>query len=465
MSGRRRVKIFPRKRLFNDFFKVDRYWVSYELYERGDGGADGPTKEDLTKEDPYAKDDKPEEKPEKGMSEYARRLNFERGDAVGVLLFNRDTRSVVLVEQFKLPTLIGRRRDEPTSQDGWIVEVMAGMIGANESAEEAAIRETEEETGYIVESPELICKFLSSPGGTSERIFLYFATVSDSRRKGKGKYGVADENIRVLQRNVNDLFEQLENGAIDDPKLAIAAYWLKGKMARVETLEPDTVRYEVVGRPGLIIGYKMGDIASVHGVDVWVNSENADMIMDRFIGRSVSAKIRGMGANKNGDSIVDDTIQESLRGLMGERANVDIGTVFVTESGMLGETNDVQRVFHVAAVKGGLGAGTQAKQEDLKSCVVQVLAEVEQANKSLLRRFSNNNLESVLIPLIGAGEGGLPTKTVAREIIPAAVDHFKSRKSPTIKEIYFLAFRLREKSACDTIFDEYCERNVLKRIP
>ena len=126
------------------------------------------------------------------------------------------------------------------------------------------------------------------------------------------------------------------------------------------------------------------------------------MIMDRFIGRSVSAKIRGMGANKNGDSIVDDTIQESLRGLMGERANVDIGTVFVTESGMLGETNDVQRIFHVAAVKGGLGAGTQAKEEDLKSCVVKVLAEVEQANKSLLRRFSNNNLESVLIPLIGA---------------------------------------------------------------
>jgi O-acetyl-ADP-ribose deacetylase (regulator of RNase III) len=70
----------------------------------------------------------------------------------------------------------------------------------------------------------------------------------------------------------------------------------------------------------------------------------------------------------------------------------------------------------------------------------------------------------VLIPLIGAGEGGLPTKTVTREIIPAAVDHFKSRKNPTIKEIYFLAFRLREKSACDTIFDEYCERNVLKRI-
>ena len=114
---------------------------------------------------------------------------------MGVLLFNIDTRSVVLVEQFKLPSLIGRRRDDPATQDGWITEVMAGMIGPGETAEHAAIRETEEKTGYVIENPELICKFLSSPGGTSERIFLYFAKVTDSRRPGKGKTGVGDEDI------------------------------------------------------------------------------------------------------------------------------------------------------------------------------------------------------------------------------------------------------------------------------
>ena len=132
-------------------------------------------------------------------------------------------------------------------------------------------------------------------------------------------------------------------------------------MARIETLDPDSVKYEVVGRPGLIVGYKMGDIKYVKGVDVWVNGENSDMTMDRFIGRSISARIRSMGANKKGGSIVDDTIQESLRGLMGERANVDIGTVFITESGMLRSTHDVQRIFHVAAVKGGLGEGVKAE--------------------------------------------------------------------------------------------------------
>jgi ADP-ribose pyrophosphatase len=150
-----------------------------------------------------------------------------------VLLFNTDTRSVVLVEQFKVPSLIGRRRDDPGIQDGWITEVMAGMIGPNETADDTAVRETLEETGYKLRDLELICKFLSSPGGTSERIFLYFAKVSDSARPEKGG-GIGDEDVRVFELSVNNLFDRLKNGKIDDPKLAIAAYWLQANMARFE---------------------------------------------------------------------------------------------------------------------------------------------------------------------------------------------------------------------------------------
>jgi nudix-type nucleoside diphosphatase (YffH/AdpP family) len=428
-----RIQIRNQERLLDAFFKIDKYDVSYEQY-------DGQ------------------------MSEYYPRLNFERGDAVGVLLFNVDTLEVVLVEQFKLPTLIGRRRDNPETPDGWVVEVMAGMIPRGEPAERTAIRETLEETGYEIEKPELICKFLSSPGGTSERIFLYFASVTDSKRPGKDKIGVGDENIRVLQLSVNKLFDQLKKGEIDDPKLAIAAYWLKDNMPRIESLPPSTVEYEVVGKPGLIIGYKTGDIKCVKGVDVWVNAEPSDMMMDRFIGRSVSARIRSMGANKKDGSIVDDTIQEGLRGLMGERANVDIGTVFITESGMLRKTNDVQRIFHVAAMKSGLGKGIQAEEENLKPSAENVLAELEQENRRLWRRFCNSQLDSILFPMMGAGEGGLPVRAAAEKIIPAAIDHFRSTPQPTIKKVYFLAFRLQERNACDEVVDGYCAQGVLKRL-
>jgi nudix-type nucleoside diphosphatase (YffH/AdpP family) len=431
MQGRRRVEIRSHKRLFDDFFKIDEFIVAHQQY-------DGK------------------------MSADQRRLNFERGDAAAVLLFNTDTRAVVLVEQFKVPSLIGRRRDDPAIQDGWITEVMAGMIGPNETAEDAVIRETLEETGYEIRSPELICKFLSSPGGTSERIFLYFAQVSNSARPNKGG-GLGDEDVRVFELSVNELFGRLAKGLIDDPKLAIAAYWLQNNMARVESLEPDTVRYAIKGKPGLVVGYKTGSIEYVKGVSIWVNSENTDMMMDRFIGRSISAKIRALGANKEDDNIVEDTIQESLRGLIGEHAHVRIGTVLVTESGMLRGTHQVQRIFHVAAVEGGLGTGSKADPDDLKTCVENVLSRVERENNSFWRLLRKKPLETILFPMIGSGDGGVPIESVAERIIPAAINYLRSTPNPTLKEIYFLAFRLREKSACDKVLDRYCEKGVLER--
>jgi len=203
MNGRHRVEIRSQKPLLDDYFKINEVIVSHQRFD----GQMGPDQ---------------------------RRLVFERGDAVAALLFNVDTRSVVLVEQFRIPSLIGRRRDGPTTTNGWITEVIAGMINENETAEHAVIRETLEETGYKIKDPLLISKFFSSPGGTSERIFLYFAKVSESERPGKGG-GLADEDIRVVQIGVDDLFDRLARGLIDDPKLAIGTCWLQSHIAELES--------------------------------------------------------------------------------------------------------------------------------------------------------------------------------------------------------------------------------------
>ena len=301
MPGSRRAEIHKQARLFDDFFKIDEVMVSHE---RLDGT----------------------------MSPDQRRLIFERGDSVAVLLYNPETHAVVMVDQFKVPSLIARRRDNPATTDGWITEAIAGMIDGNETPEDAVIRETLEETGYKIRKPELICKFFSSPGGTSERIFLYFAEVSESDRVGKGG-GLDGEDVRVVKRSAHELFEQLEKKQIEDPKLAIAAYWLQDHIRRMKPLEPSTARFAIAEKPDLIVGYKTGTIEDVRGVSIWVNSENTDMMMDRFIGRTISARIRYLGANKEDDSVLDDTIQESLRGVIGERAHVKIGTVLVTEFG------------------------------------------------------------------------------------------------------------------------------------
>ena len=202
MRSGRRVDIRSQQRLFDDFFKIDELIVGHERY---DGS----------------------------MSCAERRLVFERGDAVAALLFNADARSVVLVEQFRAPTLIAHRRDNPVSTDGWIIELVAGMIDAGETAEEAAIREVFEETGYRITTPRLIGKYFSSPGGSDERFFLYLARVGETQREGDGGGIAGEEDIKVFQLKVEDLFGRLAQGAIDDPKLAIAAYWLKDNIDRL----------------------------------------------------------------------------------------------------------------------------------------------------------------------------------------------------------------------------------------
>ncbi len=190
-----KVVIRRQRRVFDDFFKVDEIVVSHKQI-------DGTMSADQT------------------------RLVFERGDAVAALLLNLDIKSVVLVEQFRVPALVARRRDDPSTSDGWILETVAGMIDPNETPETAVIRETMEETGYRITNPRLIGKYYSSPGGTSERVFLYFAEVRDADRVGEGG-GVDDEDIRVVDMTLDQLFDRLAEGNIEDPKLLIAASWLQ----------------------------------------------------------------------------------------------------------------------------------------------------------------------------------------------------------------------------------------------
>ncbi len=194
MDESRRAEIHGTAPRFDDFFRVDEIDVSHR---RRDGAVSRQ-----------------------------KRLVFERGDAAGILLLDRDNKCVVLVNQFRTAALIGRRRDHPNATDGWVNETIAGMIEANETPAAAAVREAREETGYRVVDPRLVATFFSSPGGTSERIFLYFAEVGEADRLADGG-GDDDEDVTVIHMATAELMERLADGSIDDPKLIIAAYWLK----------------------------------------------------------------------------------------------------------------------------------------------------------------------------------------------------------------------------------------------
>jgi nudix-type nucleoside diphosphatase (YffH/AdpP family) len=420
------------------------------------------------------------------MSAEQRRLVFDRGNAAAVLLFNTDTNCVVLVNQFRAPTL-----GNDGVADGWLTEaagggrlteVTAGIVDKPESPIRTAIRETREETGYAFTEPRedsgeqggdlrLIAKFFPSPGASSELIYLYFAKVTNGDKRCNGG-GIGDEDIAVKEMPVEELFGLIRQHRIEDPKLLIGALWLQEELKELgrKPLATTKVKYSLKDFPDLSIGYITGPIHNVcdeHRVSIWVNSENEDMIMDRFNGKTISAIIRFLGAAKDDDgNLTEDTIADHLASKLGGRAPVKIGTVIQTGSGNLEATHRVDKVFHVAAVKGARAAlhfpasvgmramvpmGFKADPNDLELCVANVLAAADKSNGGVWRKlFRRRHSESILFPIIGAGDGGVRLEDAVPQLVKSAIAYLRAaHSSTTIKEVYFLAYTAAHKHALD----------------
>jgi nudix-type nucleoside diphosphatase (YffH/AdpP family) len=195
----KKVTIDQRKRVFDDFFKIEE---AYLRYERFDGT----------------------------MSSVVRRLNFERGDSVAAVIFDAQHEHIVLVKQFRYPAY--------EKGPGWITEIIAGMINKGESPENAIRREILEETGYKVSNLEHVSTFYLSPGGSSERILFYYAEVNDkanvSTRNGLPS---EDEDIITVELAIDDALGQIENKKIVDAKTIIAIYWLRDRLTKGKTRE------------------------------------------------------------------------------------------------------------------------------------------------------------------------------------------------------------------------------------
>ncbi len=189
----KKVKVQQKKRVFDDFFKIDEALVRFEQFN-GE------------------------------MSPPVRRLNFERGDAAAVLIFNKETQKIILINQFRYPTY--------EKNGGWLMEIVAGMLDKNETPGECIRREIMEEIGYQVERLVPIYTFFTTPGGSSERIFLYYAEVMDSDRVSRGGGAEKEhEDIQIVELSLPDLWKALDSGKIMDAKTLIALLWLKNKMA------------------------------------------------------------------------------------------------------------------------------------------------------------------------------------------------------------------------------------------
>lgn len=148
---------------------------------------------------------------------------FERGDAVVVMLYDPRTDMVLLLEQFRPGVL--RTTDTP-----WMLEFVAGMFNENESPIEVAIREAKEEANIELAEKSIkpIMKYFSSPGGTSECIYLYWSTFDSSQVLSGSIYGLPNENEDIMLHLVsrNEALALLTEGKIGNAATVIGLQWL-----------------------------------------------------------------------------------------------------------------------------------------------------------------------------------------------------------------------------------------------
>jgi nudix-type nucleoside diphosphatase (YffH/AdpP family) len=188
------VRIHDKRRILDDFFKVDAATVSYEGF---DGRTIGPV----------------------------RRLSLERGDSVAALVVNRDRNCAILTTQFRYPTL--------EKGPGWLTEIPAGMVESGETPEACIRREVREESGYEIARLEPIGTFYLSPGGSSERTILYYAEVTDAGRVGPGGGQASEgEDIRVVEVPIDELERDALAGRLADAKTLVAILWLMASRRR-----------------------------------------------------------------------------------------------------------------------------------------------------------------------------------------------------------------------------------------
>ena len=80
----------------------------------------------------------------------------------------------------------------------WVIEIVAGIIEADESPEDVVRREAVEEAGLEVGELIPIADYLVSPGGTSETMTLFCGRVDLKDAGGIHGLDEEQEDIRVL---------------------------------------------------------------------------------------------------------------------------------------------------------------------------------------------------------------------------------------------------------------------------
>ena len=188
---KKEFKVVTQEAIYQGFFSLNRYQVQHSLFAGG-------------------------------WSEVLTRELFQRGNCVAVLLYDPDADKVVIIEQFRM----GPMGQDNVREKAWLLEIVAGAIEEGETAEAVAYRESEEEAGCVVQEMRLINEFYTSPGGTSEKISLFYGRIDATAVGGIHGLDHEHEDILVSTVSFSEAYAMIEDGRIESAIPIIAIQWL-----------------------------------------------------------------------------------------------------------------------------------------------------------------------------------------------------------------------------------------------
>ncbi len=194
-----------------------------------------------------------------------------------------------------------------------------------------------------------------------------------------------------------------------------------------------------------------GDLRSIRGIDVWVNSENTNMQMARFYDFAISSIIRFEGAKKTRiGHVAEDIIQSELDEIMaGERA-VPEAEVIATGPGELQQKYGVKAIFHAASVRGSIGEGYEPVR-GIHRCISNALALMDDPEQN----GANTGLASILIPLLGIGIVRGDFRPLLERQVEAALEYLTKTPASGVKDVYLLAWSEQELALCQSVFRSF----------
>ena len=140
------------------------------------------------------------------------RESYDRGNGATVFMYNKETKNIVLIRQFRLPSYLNGNKN------GLLIETCAGLLDADDP-ETCIKKEILEETGYQVEKVTKVFEAYMTPGAVTEQIHYFIAEYTSSMKSTQGGgLHTEQEDIEVLEMPFSEAVSLLNEGKIKDAK-------------------------------------------------------------------------------------------------------------------------------------------------------------------------------------------------------------------------------------------------------